>query len=79
MKQTVYNTDKHVRQDSHSEKECSDMMALSRDKVAVAIGRQLLKRNLITFDTEEIPGPNAGEKRVVVKGVVSVNTIAELP
>jgi hypothetical protein len=33
----------------------------------------LLKRNLIKFETETIPGPNAGERRIVVKGEISVN------
>lgn len=74
--QPVYNVDRHVRQDSHTKEECDSMMATSRDKVAVAIGRQLLKRDLIKFETGRIPGPNAGEARVVVKGIVVVNVAA---
>jgi len=72
-KQTIYNVDRHVRRDSHTSEECAGLILSSQDKVAVAIGRQLLKRNLIKFETETIPGPNAGERRIVVKGEISVN------
>ena len=74
VKQTVYNVDRHVRRETHTAEEREGLLAMGRDRVAVAIGRQMLKRGLIAFDTEEVQGPNAGEKRIIVKGVATVNT-----
>lgn len=68
--ETVFNMSTHVRNESHSKKQCDDMVAESTEKVALAIGRQLLKRGLIKMELEENPGPNAGEKKITLKGIV---------
>lgn len=73
---TAFNQSKFVKNDNNpGEKE--SLMITAREAVAVALGRQLLKRGLINFDIEEQPGPNAGQRRVTVKGSVSVNTRPE--
>ena len=71
-KQIIYNVDRFIISDSLSQKEKEDKMAESRERVALAIGRQLLKRGLIKFDAEHVPGPNAGERRIIVKGDIAV-------
>jgi hypothetical protein len=69
----MYNVAKFVKRDSDSAKEVEDRNAEAKEKVAIALGMQLLKRDLISFDTEEAPGPNAGERRIIIKGSVLVN------
>lgn len=69
---TVFNVVQHVKKDSQTKEQDVDQARTSQEKVAVAIGRQLLKRKLITFETEGTPGSNAGERRITIKGSVVV-------
>jgi hypothetical protein len=69
----VFNSAQHIKSQDTTPLRADDMIRESCEKVALAIGRQLLKRNLITFETEESPGANAGERRIKIHGTVSVN------
>jgi hypothetical protein len=69
---TVFKTAQHIKLESHTKKEADDIMRESQEKCAIGIGMQLLKRKLITFETEENPGENAGERKITVKGAISV-------
>ena len=70
--ESVYNASTHVTNESMSDKKVNDMKKEGREKVALAIGRQMLKRDLIKIEIEENPGANAGERKITVKGVARV-------
>jgi hypothetical protein len=68
----VFNSSKFIRRDADPEKIRQDQLQEAHEKVAVAIGRQLLKRGLINFEIGEAPGTNAGEKKITITGKISV-------
>ena len=70
---TVFNTSTHIKLDTHSPEEAANLISETKEKCALAIGRQLLKRKLITFETEENPGANAGERKISITGTISVS------
>jgi len=69
---TVFNTVGFIKLDSWSPKEIEDMISESKEKCARTIGLQLLKRKLISFETEENPGSNTGERKISLTGTVII-------
>jgi hypothetical protein len=69
---TVFKIAQHIKLETHSQKEAEDLLHESQEKCAIGIGLQLLKRKLITFETEENPGANAGERKISITGTVII-------